>query len=247
MNRTRIAALLMGSAALLAVACGDGDTVINSEAGATGVTVNGTGRAVGTPDVAILQLGVDVEQPTVEAARDAAARALESVLLSLRGNGVEEKDLQTVQFSVSPVYDFTPAGPGQPSRQTVRGYRVSNTVRATIRQIAQAGKAIDDATRAGGNVVVVRGVSFTIDDPAELQKAAREEAVRDARDRAEELARHSGVGLGRLVSIVEVSGGQPIIQNQLRAPATGVQDASTPIQGGELEVEVTVNAVWAIE
>jgi uncharacterized protein len=211
------------------------------------VTVNGTGRAIGTPDVVVLQLGVDVEQTTVEAARDAAARALEGVLQSLRSNGVADKDIQTVQFNVQPVYDFVPASPGQPQRQTIRGYRVSNTVRVEIRQVAQAGKTIDDATRAGGNQVVVRGVSFTIDDPAELQKQAREEAVKDARARAGELASHSGVDLGKLLSIVEVSGGTPIIPSQVRAPATGVQDASTPIQAGELEVVVTVNAVWAIE
>lgn len=247
MNRTRITAAALGLLALLAIACDNGDTVINSQPGVSGVTVNGTGRAIGTPDVVVLQLGVDVEQSTVEAARDAAARALEGVLQSLRSNGVVEKDIQTVQLSVQPVYDFTPASPGQPGRQTIRGYRVSNTVRVEIRQIAQAGKVIDDATRAGGNQVVVRGVSFTIDDPAELQKQAREEAVKDARERAAELARHSGVGLGKLMSIVEVSGGSPVIQSQLRAPATGAQDASTPIQAGELEVVVTVNAVWAIE
>ena len=247
MNRTRIALAAAGLLALVAIACDNGDTVINSQPGVTGVTVNGTGRAVGTPDVAKLQLGVDVEQTSVEAARDAAARALEGVLQSLRSNGIADKDIQTVQFNVQPVYDFIPGAPGQPGRQTIRGYRVSNTVRVTIRQIAQAGKVIDDATRAGGNQVVVRGINFTIDDPAELQKQAREEAVRDARERAAELARFGGVDLGDLISIVESSGGGPIIEAQLRSPAAASQDASTPIQPGELEVVVTVNAVWAIQ
>ena len=249
MNRTRIVAAALGLLALLSIACDNGDTVITSPDGGTaGVSVNGTGRAVGTPDVVVLQLGVDVEQPTVEAARDNAARALEGVLQSLRSNGVDEKDIQTLQFGVQPVYDFIPASPGQPGRQTIRGYRVSNVVRVKVKQIAQASKTIDDATRAGGNVVIVRSVSFTIDDPAELQKQAREEAVKDARERADELARHSGADLGKLMSIMEVSGGSPVIQSPVRAPATGSsQDASTPIQAGELEVVVTVNAVWAIQ
>jgi uncharacterized protein YggE len=246
MNRTRIALALAGLLVLLSAACDNGDTVINSQPGASGVTVEGTGRAVGTPDVVVLTMGVDVEQPTVEAARDAAARAQDGVLQSLRGNGVAEKDIQTVQFSVQPVYDFVQTGPGQPGRQTIRGYRVTNQVRVEIRQIAQAGKIIDDATRAGGNQVTMRGINFTIADPAELQKAAREEAVRDARERAEELARHSGVSLGELVSIMEVSGARPVIQSAIpRAPATG--EASTPIQSGELEVVVQVSAVWSIE
>jgi uncharacterized protein YggE len=246
MNSAQIFIVALGLLALGAVAC-NGDTIVQGPGVTNGINASGTGRATGTPDVAILQLGVELEQPTVEGARSAAAQALEGVLASLRGNGVAEADIQTVQFNVSPQHDFLPpAGPNEPGRQVLRGYRVTNVIRAKVRTITNAGKVIDDATRAGGNAVVVRSLSFTIDDPTALREQARQDAVADARKRAEELARHGGVGLGKLLSIVE-GGSQALPQpNVVRAPSTG-SDTLTPIQPGELEVVVTVNALWSIE
>jgi uncharacterized protein YggE len=243
MNRIRLASfsfLLLGAVALLSLACA-GDTQITTTSTQTaGISANGTGRVYGSPDVVTLRLGVTVEMSSVAQAREAAANAMQGVIDSLKRNGVDDEDIQTVQFTVSPQYDFG----GRV--QTLRGYRVDNVVSAAIHEIGTAGKAIDDAAAAGGNAVVVQSISFGMDDPTELQKQARELAVAQARERAGELADHAGVGLGKLLSISEdMQFVSPPDRFAISTPRTG--DVATPIEAGELAVVVNVTLLYGID
>jgi uncharacterized protein len=241
MNRPCLGLFVSIATAMLLVLGCTGDTVVNSSASQPGITVSGTGKASGTPDVVFLQLGANVENSTVAAAREAAATAMQGVLNSLKANGVEERNIQTSQFSIQPQYDF--AG----GARTLRGYRVVNVVTAKITRIDTVNKAIDDAAAAGGNAVTVQSISFAIDDPTKLQAEAREKAVQQARGRAEQLARDAGVQLRNPISINE--GSQQVVTQisapRAVAPATG--DSSTPIQPGELEVIVNVSILYGIE
>jgi uncharacterized protein len=242
MNLARLSLPLVASLALLAVACGDKTTIVSSE-GSTpvGVSSSGVGTAVGEPDVVILRVGVQAERATVEEAREAAAVAQRKVIDSLKGSGVADRDIQTVQFAVNPVYDF------RGNSQQIRGYQVSNVVSAKIRRLENAGGAVDAAVRAGGNDAVVQSLSFTIDDPTRLRAQAREQAVQRARDQAEQLARAAGARLGQILSITEESPSTPEFQRSMSAPATGAFQTDTPIEGGELEIRVSVKLLYALE
>jgi hypothetical protein len=242
MNRKRVALAFAALLALFTLACSSGDTIVRGPGSAEGINVSGTGRAFGAPDVAILQLGVEVQQATIEAAREQAARAQQAIIDSAKTNGVPENDIRTEQFSIRPNYEFP-----EPTRsRQISGYSVTNVIAVKVRDITKTGKVLDDATRAGGNSVIVRNIAFTIDDPTELEKIARELAVQEARQRAEELAGHSGATLGSVVSVSEQTGAQGFPQSAvIRAPATG-DFSPTPIQAGELEVVVSVNVTYAI-
>lgn len=236
---------LAGVVLLLAAACDNGDTNVYSEGVApTGVSATGTGEAVGEPDVMLLTVGVSAERGAIEEAREAAAAAQTGVIDALKAAGVAEKDIQTVQFNVSPQYDFGgPAGRGE-----IIGYVVSNVVTAKVRNLDNAGAAIDAATRAGGNDAIVQGVSFGIDDPTELQAQARAQAVDKARAQAEQLASNGGASLGKLLSISE-SASYPYGGDVIRAPSTGPAtfDTATPIEAGQLKIVVQVSVLYALE
>ena len=149
----------------------------------------------------MLNVGVSVQRDTIAEAREAAAGAQTAVIDALKDSGVDGDDIQTVQFSINPQYDFSRL---DNSREIV-GYVVSNVVTAKVRDLDKAGDAIDAATLAAGDDAVVQGISFGIDDPTELREQAREEAVKNARDQAEQLAGHAGASLGQLISISESS------------------------------------------
>ena len=165
--------------------------------------------------------------------------------LSSKANGVADEDIQTVQFNLSPVYDYSQ----ERSQPEVIGYQVSNVVSAKVRALNTAGDVIDAATLAGGNDAVVQGVWFGIDDPTELQAEARKEAVEKAKQQAEQLASDAGATLGRLLSISESSGYQPFDRAFPEAFGGAAFDsaASTPIESGQLAISVSVNVVYAIE
>jgi len=244
MNPKLLLIPLVAGLGLLAVACSGGDTYVTSDStGQTGVSASGTGTADGEPDIMRLTVGVSAQRDTIEAAREAAASAQDGVIQALKDNGVDEKDIQTVQFNVSPQYDYSKLD----GRGEIIGYVVSNVVTAKVRDLDKAGDAIDAATKAGGNDAIVQGVSFDIDDPTALQKQAREEAVKKAHDQAEQLATNAGAKLGKLISISE-SSYYPSFERAVPAAAGGALDqSSTPVQPGQLEVSVTVNVLYAIE
>lgn len=224
----------------IASACGGDDVQVFPSQGAEGIQVSGTGSAFGVPDVALLDLGVTVERDTVAEARDEAAAAMQEVIDSLKDNGVEDRDVQTRQFSIQPVFDY----PGR--RQVLRGFNVTNMVTAKVREIDRLDDALDDAAAAGGDLVQIQNIRFDIDDPSQLQGEAREAAVSEARDKAETLADLSGVSLGKPISISESTSAPPIPMLE-RAFAGAEEAVATPIEAGELEVTVTVNVLFAID
>ena len=243
MNRFHLVAcsLVLAFVSAAAMACQGDTTVHTSTSTAAGIHVAGTGKASGAPDIVFLTLGVNVENPTVAGARESAASAMVGMVNSLKANGVEDRNIQTTQFTVSPQYDFT----GR--TQTLRGYRVSNVVTAKLTKIDTASKAIDDAAIAGGNSTVIQSIQFAIDDTNKLQETAREEAMAQAKARADQLARLAGVSLGKPIAINETY--ESVVPQDLAfaAPRTASADTSTPIQAGELEVVVNLTVLYGIE
>ncbi len=209
------------------------------------IHVNGSGSVTGEPDIATLYLGVSVEKETVEEAREEAASAMTAVIDALKANDIAENDIQTENFSIYPQYDYTDEG------RVLRGYRVNNTVSAEVRDLETLSDIIDDATGAGGDIVVVNSIQFMIEDPTPLQAQARALAVKNAETKAQTLAEASGVTLGKPITIIETShaAGPPIAFAEAAEFAADEESArsSTPIQAGELTVTINVTLVYEFE
>jgi len=237
---------------LLAVACGDGDGAPGPASGNTfmlqdstndqaqGITVSGQGSVTAKPDTALLSLGVSVRANAARDARDGAAEAMKKLVDSLKGNGIDEKDIKTTQFSLTPEYDYSIAG-----RPRLTGYRVTNMVSIKVRDLGRVPEVIDEAVDAVGDPIQISGISFTVDDPKPLIAQARANAMADAKAKAQQLAELAGVDLGKPIAISEttVGGGPSPVFFEARAAA----DQTTPIEPGQLEITVNVQATYAIE
>lgn len=213
----------------------------NSEA--EGLSVSGEGRASAAPDMAVLGLGVSAKAATVKAANSQAQEAMSDLADSLEDNGVQEKDIQTSQFSVYPEYDY------RNDEQVLTGYRVTHMLQVKVRDIDKAGEVIDDAVEEGGNLLQVQSISFTIEDTTALRSEARAEAVADAQAKAEELATLAGVSIGEPTYITE-SISTPYYPQPYYDRGLGYameEAAVTEISLGELEVIVSVHMTYTIE
>ena len=213
--------------------------IVNSQRISKTIQVTGIGSALAEPDILVLSLGVSVLKDSVKEAREEAAQAMQGVLDSLKGNGVAEQDLQTQHFSIQQEFDFVNG------RREFRGFRVTNTVSATLRDLDQVGQAIDDAAEAGGDVVQVQSIRFAVDNTTALQVQARVGAMRNAHTKARALATEGAVTLGKPISISEV-GGSPVVSSFAKGFAEDAA-ATTPIEAGQLQITVTVNVVYGIE
>ena len=270
--------------------------LLRSGSGAnTGIWVNATGKATGDPDLGIISLGVEALADTASESRGMAAGAIDAIISVLRANNIQDRDMQTSQFSISPRYNTheitrctessgdleesepsaslgMPA-PGFPDvvemivvpieiivvpqekgslcrvefERVLIGYQVTNTLTIKVRDLDNMGNIIDGATEAAGNLVRINRVSFTIEDTKPLQIEAREEAIAELLTKANAMAELAGVELGKLVFLTESGGGFPQSFARIEsAAAFGIAGQSTSILAGELDVNVSVQGVFAI-
>ena len=208
----------------------------------SGLSVNGTGSVSVTPDVAQLQLGVEVTAKTVAQARSSAAEAMDEIMAALKTNDIDENDVKTRYFNIYPQYNREREGTAE-----ITGFTVNNQLTVTVRDIDTASEVLDDAITAGGDSVRVNGISFIVDDPEQFLDDARAKAIENAREHAETLASAAGVSVGGVRSISESSGGYYPPQPQIAVqPADGFGGA-TSISPGEQELTVSVFVVFEID
>jgi uncharacterized protein len=232
-----------GSAATSPTASSGGGTpagtrpaVLTSATAAARITVTGTGNVTGTPNQLVLAMGVQATGSSVGSALGDANAAVNRVTAALRADGVAAADIQTSGLSIWPNYPN--------NSQTPNGYSVSESLTATLDNLAAAGAQIDAAVHAGGNATTVSGISLNLTDTSSLLAQARAGAVADATAKAAQYAHALGEPLGPVVSITDQAVAQPfpVYAAQSSAAAKG----SVPISPGTQQLSVSVTVVFAV-
>src|SRR5712692_8557810 len=161
------------------------------------IAVTGEATVSVPPDLAQIDAGVTTEAKTAREASDANNAAMGKVLLALKGAGIEEKDFQTSRLSLQP--ESAPNRTTGPA--TIVGYRASNRVTIRLREVSKVASVIDTLVGAGANDI--GGINFMVSNASKLLDESREQAVADARRKAEIYAKAAGVTLGAPLSISE--------------------------------------------
>ena len=200
------------------------------------VSVVGHGEVKGKPDMATVQIGVETQAATSQAALAQNNAQAQAIVQKLKDLGVAEKDIQTSNFNIFPNY-------GSDGRQ-VEGYRVSNMVTVTIRNLDGAGQLLDQVVQAGANSVY--GISFSVENPEAVLGQARKAAIENAKARAAQLAGASGAAVGEVLVISENVVQAPI-PLAMAGRAEAAQSApSAPVQPGEQSFTVDVQVTFAL-
>jgi hypothetical protein len=205
------------------------------------IAVSGSGQAFGRPDLATIQIGVQTRDADAGRAVAQNNQQADAILAALKALGVEDKDLQTSNFSVNAQRDYDPATGQQ--RDTIT-YYVDNTLSVTVRDLNKLGEVLGKAVDAGANNVY--GISFGVSDPAALEAEARAEAMADARARAEQLAQAAGVTLGSPITISESFNFAPPVPFAFDRAAAAEVAASVPVATGQLQVSIQVSVAYEI-
>ena len=208
------------------------------------IAVTGEAHISVPPDMAQIDAGVTSEAKTAREASDANNVAMGKVLLALKGAGIDEKDYQTSRLSLQP--QNTVPKPGTPS--TIVGYHASNRVTIRLHDVTKVANVIDALVSSGANDV--GGVNFMVSQASKLLDDAREQAIADARRKAEIYAKASGVTLGAPLSITEGSGQWVNPTQQFRfggKTAFSAVGAPVPIAQGEETLSISVAVTWAIK
>ena len=209
------------------------------------LSVTGSGKVTLVPDIAYINIGVHSEAMDVTAALQQNNDLAKQIADALVASGVDAKDIQTANFNIYPKTNYDP----QTGNSTPAGFSVDNTVYITVRDLKSLGELLDTAIRAGANQIY--GISFDITDRAAALIQARDLAIKDAQQKAVDVAEVSGVELG-LVQAINVSDSsfvQPY--NQYYGMGGGGAevkslDSSVPVSAGQIVITFNANLVYAI-
>jgi uncharacterized protein YggE len=223
--------LLTTLAAISPAAAGDRSTDSGS---AHWIEVAGEGSVNAAPDFARVTLDVTNTGKTAGEAMADNAKAASALVSLIKAEGVAPADIQTSNLSISPI--FSQPSRGQVTAPTITGYSVSNIVALKFHDIPRLGGLLDKAVTAGANSV--SSVGFDHTDPSVLLDKARALAVADAKRKANVYANAAGAKIGRLMTLTEEQGRNPIARYLPRAyMATAA--VPTPIEADEDKLTVT--------
>jgi uncharacterized protein YggE len=200
------------------------------------ISVTGEATISVAPDLAEVDGGVTSEARTAREASEANNTAMGKVLLALKGAGIDEKDFQTSRLSLQPQNAPNRTGPA-----AIVSYRASNRVTIRVRDITKVASVIDTLVGAGANEI--GGINFMVSQASKLLDDAREQAISDARRKAEIYAKAAGVTLGAPLSISEGGSPGPMPYRKMVAGMA----ATAPVAQGEETLAITVNVSWAVK
>jgi uncharacterized protein len=196
------------------------------------ISVTGEASVSVPPDLAEVDGGVTTDAKTAREASEANNAAMGKVLLALKSAGIDEKDFQTSRLSLQPQ-----SAPGRSGPSAIVGYRASNRVTIRLRDVSKVANVIDTLVGAGANDI--GGINFMVSQASKLLDDAREQAIADARRKAEIYAKAAGVTLGAPLAITEGGSPGPMPFRKMAAAA--------PVAQGEETLSITVNVSWAIK
>ncbi|NVO24853.1 SIMPL domain-containing protein [Donghicola mangrovi] len=202
------------------------------------IQVVGTGTVVAEPDMAVITLGVSEEARDAAAAMETVSSKVAAILDALAQAGIAERDVQTQNVSVSPVWNNTSTG----NNPRITGFEATNTVAVRVRVLDSLGFVIDRVLDSGANQM--NGLTFQITDDSALLEQARRAAVQDAMAKAQLYADAAGVTLGSVLTLQETGNMQETARMDMAMMAA---PKGAPIAKGELSQTATVSMTFAIQ
>jgi len=207
------------------------------------ITVSGEGKVYAKPDVAVVNLGVTTEGQTTADVIKSNTDKMNAVIKAVKDSGVDEKDILSTAYSLSPLYNYTEA-----KGRVFQGYTLDQNIEVKIRDFTKIGDILSKATAKGANLA--NNLQFTIDNPEQFKQEARAKAIEQAKANAQNLAKVSGIKLGKLINVYENYSPYPIMYNTKALGLGGGAAESAPaptIQPGQQEIDVTINLTYQVK
>jgi uncharacterized protein len=205
------------------------------------MSVTGEAFTYVVPDRATISIGVASDGKTVAEAKQRNDVQLSALLKAVRSAGVDDRDIQTSTLSVQPIYDYK-----DDNRRLIK-YTMSNIVTIRIRDLSKIETVLNKALTEGGNVL--NGISFYAENADAVRDSLQVEAIKDARSRAERLARALGVTVLKPITVnISSPGVYPSLMKSYRAyDSIQMEGSSTEVSAGDTRIEAQVSITFEIE
>lgn len=181
------------------------------------ITTSGNAVVKATPDMATLNIVVEVTAKDAAAAKAAVDKRVAEYFEFLKKNGIEKQDINAANVRTQPKYDYSSVK----QKSTIEGYTAIRSVEVKVTKLDQLNTLLDGALAAGLNDI--NSVQFGVLKPEQYRNAARAQAIKNATEQASEVAKGFNAQLGAVYSI------------NYNAPAAVPYPMATRAYGGKMK------------
>ena len=205
---------------------------------ASTLSVSGSGESKAKPDTAFLSIGVTTRGKTASEAVNANAASAQKLIDALIRAGIIEKDIQTNNVSVNPIFKRTPQIDNL--ENTIVGYEASNYLSATIHKVSDVGHIIDIVASTGN--YTINGLNFSLEKQETFQEEALKKAVADAHRKADVVANAANTSITGIKKIIVDNSSGGFFES-----AKASADFATPVLPGDVTVSASVSIEYFID
>lgn len=205
------------------------------------VTVNGEAKSKQKNQIATFTAGVDALKDNKDDAIKEVNTKVEALIKAVKDFGIDESDIKTQNMSVYQQEESYYDGGVQKMRKGQ--WRVNNSIEIVLRQVDKASELTNLLTGSGANNVY--GPNFSFEDTNQAEKDLFEAAMKDAKEKAEMLAKASGRKLGKVVNINETVSG--VNYSLMSAKVDGMGGGGMPAEAGSTTVSKSLTVSFELE
>lgn len=206
------------------------------------LTVTGVAESKEKNQIAKFSAGVNAAKDNRDEAIKEVNTKIAAITQGAKDFGIDPSDIITQSMSVNQ-YNETYYDNGA-QRQRPGQWNVSNTIEVTLRDVNRAGALADILSKSGATNVY--GPNFQLDTSKKAADKLTEEAIADARTKAEVMAKATGATLGEAISVTEGYQTSGIYYPMMRAESGG-GGGGMPAESGTTTVSKSVTVVWSLK
>ena len=204
------------------------------------ITVQGSSSVTAAPTIAYVSIGVTTFNKNAATAQSENAAKMDRVYKTLASLGIKKEKIKTVNYNISPRYDY------KNNVATLTGYNVINSIRVTVMDLKKVSDVLDMTVKEGVNQSNSISFGVTDEERDKLYLQALSQAVVNAKEKANTIATAAGITISKPANIIEGSSAH-FVQPNYRAmdmAKMASEAAPTPISEGEMTIGANVTVIY---
>lgn len=202
-----------------------------------------------TPDVANISLSTEVRAPTAGEVQEMGSKVINDAVAAIKELEIEEENIKTDGYDIRPEYKYN----DETNESEIYAYKMNVTIDVKTTKIDKVSDILDAATDA--NINRVNSVHFSIEDLEQVQHELKLQAIKNAKDRAQEQADTAGLKLGRVLNVYESNSGRGPVHDEYTKAGSMEMDimqaeeapSSISINPGQNEITVNVTVEYEVK
>lgn len=208
------------------------------------IAVSGMAEQEVAPDMAYIDVGINVRADDAETARTQDAQIASQIRRALLGLAITDNDLQNTSYYLYQEYKVDRNGV-----RTADKYVLDSSIKVTVKDLDKLSQVIDNVVEAGATNI--SNITYALSTQNIIQRQLLATAVENARDKAAVVANAGSRTLGNMLSadINSFDGGTIVAYgaNKLRSTTNLAEDGvATKLSLGKIKLNARVQVVFSL-